>query len=1502
MQNNKFNKMNLDDSRILNYDEEYPEDDGGQFHEEPYFTEQNEEELPNDVLFDIEFNNQNQLIHVHDNSNEQHDSIFDPIDFTIPSEDSIFQQQDISIPNEKMHTHQTFPHYLEAFSKNAPINLIAPNEQLTYQNQNVIGNLGHYPIYSFSSPWWNYNQNNVLAEKRLLENKTFQIVWEWLLDYGLPSRMKPLRDLGSYLLQIGNSETVLYKIDVDFKHLIALFYYFFAELFYDVNNIGEIQDIQINSFSPLEAGSRAMGGYWKRNTTVFNFAINFFNWMDNRDTQNIINGATQGIQQFNWQQIFSNRLVSMDLYHLFLLFYHKMVMFSQMLEDKRTNFSRFPTTNVFNQFGLDDVHYNPYKYWFKIYIAWIQNLTPMLYKQIIKTTFNVKQAHGRFVATLHVPKEMGNLVYWNVNSIGGRLTYFNPLTKNYTQTVFDKLYEEDRKAVNRNALEENFTEDQYGIQGQMQNENNNLAKLIGDFLIKLLSNYNENSQFQNIDYINIVYSYFSPIRLDAEARNNGGYWTANCSINIKDICFSLRDIHTRIIRSFNNNEKSEIIEQFYIVSMNFILHRLSIQIMEYLQRYAQEIDQEILESKTIKFGGLEEETIVFKEPKLWDNLIREISVIGIRYFGFLHLQNNNLVRSRELTFSMLQSFHGEKTCDLFIPSNTFNCILQCLFWIIRQQIDEEIEMEYFHMYLDYLLGGNKSLKLMNYISQGSIWECVKIYNSLNFSLKILIYVYNSNTLIFKEDYQINSEDTRILLLYQTKIGFISKEKYKRLSWFRINSKKWRIIPDVIEIKQENNCFSLWNMKTNREKICKKIRHDDGSIEKIYVDKKNKKKISKLKEKQDNIEIWGWDCETIIFNYDANSKKNKYDVYCIAFYEILNETVKTFWGLDTIADLIIWLNEMLSNNLQTPEQIKLNGKKKILLVSFNGARFDNLLLIDSLLIAFHNNIEIIGHPNNLKTIIIGKTLYFMDARLIYTQMNLKNLAKKILQLDKGDFDIMSVIKDRNLYEFHKEEIIKYCVQDAKLVGLLYQSVKKFVEKLFISENRLQDFYSFQWYQPTLSLLSVNIWKKLFPSNHHIVGAENWDIYNIEKSSYKGGMCIPIRKRFLKQTNDDYLHYYDINSSYPTSMKNYEIPIKFKRHCKDYNILRNKNSYLPYNLYLIRYKFKNNVKIPCLPMRVDFNSKQYGKLLGLIYLLSNEDSPQGDWVFGIEIIKNYELFEYIICHEHIEYEKGYIFADYITTLYDLRKKAKEENDEPNNFFLKLLMNSLYGKFGQRKFGKIDILDGNSIHEFINHNDLEMKDFIQTIKNITPYTPMEDNSFFLMEYYPDDNLNFIGGCVRISSYIAALSRTQLMEGIKNVGMESIYYFDTDSIFTNRKLDEKMIGDELGQWKCEYDDIIEAYFFNPKVYAFKRNNGSIIMKCKGIPQSQLKWEMFQELEENGKVVIENLSEIKHILTDLYLNEDLKKIITILDRKRKYKINGDSIPYNNLNEILLIN
>jgi len=1375
---------------------------------------------------------------------------------------------------EKIHTIESMPQYLQRFREYAP-NLREPDLRDCYNYEQGYEEYASFPIQQFKTAW-HLPDSNKIAENKLFQGQTFQRVWEWLLVNGEPRRMQ---HFGILLEHLG-SRNIYMADDEDFEYLISLFYYFFAELFYDVESLEEIQDPIALKLSPLVLKSQYLDSFWTRRSTSFMFATNFFNWIDSLVTRNYVLDPSEGINLFNWQQIFTNRHISMDLYHLFLMFYHKMVLFSSLLSQQKAKKYNFSFRTDLDKNGLPQLDMNPYKWWFRPYLAWIQNLSYSLYKQIVKSTFDVRLSDGRYYSRIAIPKEMGNLMYWNVNVEGLFPVYLNPFNGNMETSVHPKLFQEKMNATNINALNRNFRLDRvfgFSDEGDLESYNLNLAKIIGDFILQLMDHFDEDVNVDVGYYFNVVYTYYSGIQLDQNAENNRGYWTSNCQINMFTLCQALRENYYDA-RNYQVQEGKNIITLFHENAMRFIMHRITFQIMSFIQRYAPEMyDENVLEISDFEMGLIQEQKIHFKDKGNLHDMVREVSIIGLKYFGFLHLQNTRgIIEDRQITYDLLQSFHGADECDVFIPESIHNCLLQCLFFIITLQLQvdlNEFQFEYFNLYLDKLLGSSKCLRMMSLISKGQIWEVIKIYNSISFPIKIVIYVYNSNIVIFKEQYMIEDEKTMILFLKDTRIGFMSKEKFRKVFNFRSNSKFWRRIPHNLEIKENKNVYNIYSF--------------------------TKKEVKKCRKKHANVDIWGWDSETIVYNFDEKKKINKYDAYCICFYNIHSKEEKVFWGKDCITQLLIWMNELITSKMQSKEDRKKYGEKRILFVSFNGARFDNLLLIKDLLLAFHNNIEILGHPNNLKTIVIHNLIYFMDARLIYTQMNLKKLSEKLLGETKNDFDIMKVVKSIKKYEENKDEIIKYCVQDARLVGLLYDSVKNFVKRLFEEEGKIQEFDGFQWYQPTLALLSINLWKSLFPSNYHIKGCDNWDLYNIEKMSYKGGMCIPIRKKFESSIEYPNLYYYDINSSYPTAMRDYEIPIEMKQHYKNYRVFMQKFSFVPTNLYCIRYKFKDSVKIPPLPMRIDLEKTKVGKLCGLLYVQSNYDAPNGDWVWGIEIQEYFELFEKLECNEHIEYKKGKIFTSYISRLYELRKKAKENKDEANDFFLKLLMNSCYGKFGQRKFGNIEIMDANRIHEYVASDCDIIKDFLSSIKNITPYTPVEDNSFFMLEYFPDDNLNFIGGCIKISSYIAALARIQLMRGIINVGMENVFYFDTDSIFTQKPLHEKYVGNALGNWKCEHNDIIEAYFFNPKVYGFKTMKNEIIMKCKGIQQEKLNWDMYKNLDVNGKIVIEGLSEIKHIMTGLFLNEDLEKTITILDRKRKYNQDGDSEPYKNLSEIL---
>jgi len=60
---------------------------------------------------------------------------------------------------------------------------------------------------------------------------------------------------------------------------------------------------------------------------------------------------------------------------------------------------------------------------------------------------------------------------------------------------------------------------------------------------------------------------------------------------------------------------------------------------------------------------------------------------------------------------------------------------------------------------------------------------------------------------------------------------------------------------------------------------------------------------------------------------------------------------------------------------------------------------------------------------------------------------------------------------------------------------------------------------------------------------------------------------------------------------------------------------------------------------------------------------------------------------------------------------------------------------------------------------------------------------------------------------------------------------YSDTDSLFTNKPLNENIIGKGIGKFKPEYGGELISYglFPSPKLYLLELENGKIVSKRKG-------------------------------------------------------------------------
>ena len=243
----------------------------------------------------------------------------------------------------------------------------------------------------------------------------------------------------------------------------------------------------------------------------------------------------------------------------------------------------------------------------------------------------------------------------------------------------------------------------------------------------------------------------------------------------------------------------------------------------------------------------------------------------------------------------------------------------------------------------------------------------------------------------------------------------------------------------------------------------------------------------------------------------------------------------------------------------------------------------------------------------------------------------------------------------------------------------------------------------------------------------------------------------------------------------------------------------------------------------------------------------------------------------CFEYFEYykfDKKIIFDEYVKDIYSQRLSYKEKGNLSS--ILKLLLNSLYGRFGMSNSIYKNILLKNpeeinylnqlnliynveKINQFEN-GDIKMNLIrfnevpnLTHIKKLHSFNLIDDslyNQLLKSSTTKVDNLNI---AVHISSAITAYSRIY-MHKIKHKYAKNLYYSDTDSLVTDIKLEDQLISEtQLGLLKLEYK-IISGLFIAPKLYYLKTDTQNII-KAKGVNASVLNYDDFVKLY-NGEYV----------------------------------------------------
>lgn len=376
---------------------------------------------------------------------------------------------------------------------------------------------------------------------------------------------------------------------------------------------------------------------------------------------------------------------------------------------------------------------------------------------------------------------------------------------------------------------------------------------------------------------------------------------------------------------------------------------------------------------------------------------------------------------------------------------------------------------------------------------------------------------------------------------------------------------------------------------------------------------------------------------------------------------------------------------------------------------------------------------------------------------------------------------------------KNECIKYCEQDCIT---LYKVLSDFNNEIF-SRFSLNVYHS-----ATLPSLASSIWRTHFLKKEYKVPIIKGEIYNFVKDSYTGGHT-DVYKPW--GTN---IYVYDINSLYPYVMANCSMPSDNIKYFEGDITVIDPDAFGFFECEVITPS-KDILNRPVLQTKV----KVKNNILTI--------APLGNWK---QVIFSEEINEYKKYGYKFKILRGYtfnqsnIFKDYIDELYDIKKESSKDS----SWYLisKLLMNSLYGKFGMNP--------NLPSHLIIDQSEIEsyQKDSNNIIVDITP---ISQNKVIISLFNDTIDNNFKVN-VSIASAITSYARIFMSKFLADNNIK-VYYTDTDSIYVDKPLPEEFIGKELGQFKLE-KNFIEAIFLAPKVYGgsfLEDNELKEISKIKG-------------------------------------------------------------------------
>jgi hypothetical protein len=366
-------------------------------------------------------------------------------------------------------------------------------------------------------------------------------------------------------------------------------------------------------------------------------------------------------------------------------------------------------------------------------------------------------------------------------------------------------------------------------------------------------------------------------------------------------------------------------------------------------------------------------------------------------------------------------------------------------------------------------------------------------------------------------------------------------------------------------------------------------------------------------------------------------------------------------------------------------------------------------------------------------------------------------------------------------------LAYCKRD---VDVLQSIMLSYV--YFVQQNDLGNFAA------TTPAQAFAAFRHRFMT-HDIFIHDDEDALDLERRAYHGGRC----ETFFYGKVNQPLYKLDVNSMYPAVMRDNRYPTAKATRYSHLSVDRLCEIVRDYLVVAQCRVLTNEAAYPLM---------QDGKLL----------FPVGEfWTYLSTPEVTYALSKGHIQEvgETVVYCGAPIFTEYVKSLYAMRQAYKAQGNQPFQLLCKLLLNGLYGKFGE-KFQ--DIVDKG-------RTDAQIPEFVEFAYQERP-GERPHRAFILAGhlYVYENEREGMHSAPAIAAHVTAYARMKLHDYIVRAGREHCFYVDTDSLIVDeegyRRLASEIDPGALGKLKLE-ETADCAEFYAPKDYVFGE-----VQKIKGI------------------------------------------------------------------------